>query len=370
MPAPYDYTLNATDPTDEVLEGLKVAQYIKDVKQKRLLQVQAAERQSQMSAALGTLGPESTADDYIAIANLMPKEQGENLRKNWDLLNEEKQKNQLLASAQIMAAFDVDPKIGIQLLNERAKASRNSGDDDMAKAYETWTEIAKVNPDAARRAMGVMVAALPGGKETLESLAKYTEDLRKEELHPLGMKKLEADIAKIKAEAGEGELTSADKFTMEKKIRDEYTQRTKELADARMQYGKIQIAGADKSGVGDVSLIFAFMKMLDPGSVVRESEFAHAEKTGGLYTQLKMLYPKVTKGERLKDWQRAKFTNIAKQYLDAAEGHIEKVRVNLRKTIEEYGLTEENIFAPEEEKKTEAEPPGYMRHAKDGEYGS
>lgn len=360
MPAPYNYQLNATDPTDKVLEGLQVAQYIKDMKQKRFL----AAQQAQMSVALGFLGPESTADDYIAIANLMPKDQAENLRKNWDLLSEEKQRNQLLAAGQIMSAFDADPKIGIQLLNERAVASRNSNDEKMAKAYETWAKIAEASPDAARRAMGVMVASLPGGKETLESLAKHTEGLRAEDLHPLEKGKLSAEVAKMEAELKEGGITPEKKFTMEKKIRDEYTQRTKTLADSRMQYQKIQIAGADASGVGDVSLIFAFMKMLDPGSVVRESEFAHAERTGGLYTQLQMLYPKMKTGERLKPWQRAKFTKLAKQYLEAAEGYIKKVRKNLMSTIEEYGLTVENIFLPEEENKLET--PSYMRHGQPG----
>ena len=41
------------------------------------------------------------------------------------------------------------------------------------------------------------------------------------------------------------------------------------------------------------------MKMQDPGSVVRESEFATAEATASMYERAKVKLAKVTQGKRL-----------------------------------------------------------------------
>lgn len=55
--------------------------------------------------------------------------------------------------------------------------------------------------------------------------------------------------------------------------KDDTTKRTKEVSEA---YGRVQAVTEDPSAAGDLALIFNFMKMLDPRSVVRESEFQSA----------------------------------------------------------------------------------------------
>jgi hypothetical protein len=62
------------------------------------------------------------------------------------------------------------------------------------------------------------------------------------------------------------------------KLRKDYegSQSTKEFQKQSGAYGRV-VSSADKaSAAGDLALIFNFMKVLDPGSVVRESEFATA----------------------------------------------------------------------------------------------
>jgi hypothetical protein len=94
--------------------------------------------------------------------------------------------------------------------------------------------------------------------------------------------------------------------------------RVTEFAEQSAAYGRLQSIAQDASGASDVALIFNYMKMLDPGSVVREGEFATAEQTAGVPAQVLNLYNKVVSGERLTPEQRAEFVNVAERiYRDA-----------------------------------------------------
>ena len=65
-------------------------------------------------------------------------------------------------------------------------------------------------------------------------------------------------------------------------------------------------------GVADMSMIFAYMKMLDPTSVVREGEQAQARGTGDAFTTAANLYNKLLNdGGSLQDAQRRSFRNAA-----------------------------------------------------------
>ena len=97
-------------------------------------------------------------------------------------------------------------------------------------------------------------------------------------------------------------------------------------------------------GLGDVALITSFMKMLDPGSTVRESEFAVARDTSGLYTSLENAANKAKTGEFLNANQRKTFVTLAKQYLQAAETDGKKTRKSMEGIVERLGLNPADVF--------------------------
>lgn len=66
-----------------------------------------------------------------------------------------------------------------------------------------------------------------------------------------------------------------------------------------------------KNGAGDLGLIFSYMKMLDPGSVVREGEQEQARKTSGISDQLWATLQRVQSGEVLTPAQRRQFVEAA-----------------------------------------------------------
>jgi hypothetical protein len=75
-------------------------------------------------------------------------------------------------------------------------------------------------------------------------------------------------------------------------------------------------AGQSVTASDDLALIFAFMKMLDPGSVVREGEFANAQNTAGIPDRVVNAYNRALKGTRLSDKQRNEFFETASTVMD------------------------------------------------------
>jgi hypothetical protein len=92
----------------------------------------------------------------------------------------------------------------------------------------------------------------------------------------------------------------------------------------------------ERPQVADVSLIFAFMKMLDPRSVVREGEFTTAEKTGGAADYLVNQANKVFGGGALKPSQRESFYKQARDLLQRKADDLTQVNVGAEKAAKEF----------------------------------
>jgi len=76
---------------------------------------------------------------------------------------------------------------------------------------------------------------------------------------------------------------------------------------------KIRAGANDPSAFGDLSLIKSFERTLDPGSSVREGEFAVAASTGSLGQNIQSWYAKITAGERLSPEQRQDIAQTAER---------------------------------------------------------
>lgn len=102
------------------------------------------------------------------------------------------------------------------------------------------------------------------------------------------------------------------------KLADDYEQASKTFVSLTDSYNRIAASSKDPSAAGDLSLIFAYMKMLDPTSVVREGEFATAQNTGSIPQNIWSRYNRVTTGERLSPSIRADFVDRSNKLYQAA----------------------------------------------------
>jgi len=97
----------------------------------------------------------------------------------------------------------------------------------------------------------------------------------------------------------------------------------------------------EKPQIADLGMIFAFMKMLDPRSVVREGEQAQAKGTGGLYDTLVNQFNSIQGGNSLTDGQRASFRNLAMQYYKESTDDLTTLNLKELEKGSLYGFKDE-----------------------------
>jgi len=164
--------------------------------------------------------------------------------------------------------------------------------------------------------------------------------------------KIALELEALKASGG---IDPAKTFEQEEKLRKEFQGRTKVYGELGTTYQNMKSSADAKTGPGDIALITGFMKMLDPGSVVRETEFATARDTAGLYERLQNQAQKLQSGQlfTLDSKQRKEYTDLAKQYLDSAQKKAVDDKKALGVVVKNYRLNPDNVFGPET---TEAPP--------------
>lgn len=120
-------------------------------------------------------------------------------------------------------------------------------------------------------------------------------------------------------------------------------------------YGRIVASAENPSPAGDLAMIFNYMKVLDPGSVVRESEFATAAQASAWLQEqegIGVAIPRpvaqairaLQSGERLSDEQRADFTNRATALYRQAERGYSNVYDQWSNRANRYGMTPEDVM--------------------------
>lgn len=126
-------------------------------------------------------------------------------------------------------------------------------------------------------------------------------------------------------------------------LRKEFTSQSRDFIAVRDSFAKIRSAAENPSAAGDLSLIFNFMKMLDPGSVVREGEFATAQNAAGVDDQVRNLYNRAITGERLNPEQRADFVGQANRIFVSQANLQEDLEGTFRGIAERQGFDPENV---------------------------
>ncbi len=130
----------------------------------------------------------------------------------------------------------------------------------------------------------------------------------------------------------------------ENKLRDEYNQLTKTFRDVRDNFGRIQESGKGGKGANDIALIYSYMKMLDPTSVVREGEFATAQNSGGVPDKVIAMYNGILNGQRLSPNVRAEIVNQASSLYKRAEADNASMSEQYRNIAVRLGANPDNVI--------------------------
>jgi hypothetical protein len=121
----------------------------------------------------------------------------------------------------------------------------------------------------------------------------------------------EREVGAKELEAGAKKVGEAGKLATDLRKERSDLPTTKDTQKVSASYNRIQKAAQNPSAAGDLALIFNYMKMLDPGSTVREGEFANAQNAAGVPDQIRNMYERIRSGQRLNPDQRLDFLGKA-----------------------------------------------------------
>ena len=180
--------------------------------------------------------------------------------------------------------------------------------------------------------------------KALTELAKLYDDLNAAEPNSEEAERIQEQINAIAKEGG----FNKDIFGAEADLRKEWQKFETPFNQIKTNHEKLKTALQRQSGVGDMSSIFIYMKMLDPGSVVRESEFAQAQQTAGAVESLIVRMNQIAVGDKLSPEQRKEFLDLANEFYNLSKAHIGQNRLNLGTIVQNNpSLKPSNIFGSE-----------------------
>lgn len=133
-------------------------------------------------------------------------------------------------------------------------------------------------------------------------------------------------------------------FNDEEALRDNFRMETSDYRLVEGHYARLQAAAQEPSAAGDIAMVYAFMKMLDPGSVVRETEYATAQNAAGVPDIVRNLWNRVLSGERLGEDQRADFLTQAGNTFAATQNVYNQTVARYRDLATQYQMDPNRVL--------------------------
>ena len=416
MAGPFDYTIQQSDPFKAVMSGYETGVILNERDRQRAAEQAQAQAQAEQQAQIQRIqqgyytNPKPSYQDFMQYAQTLDPKVVEPMLKAFQASGAEGQRQSLQTLSQIGSALRVgDGVSAAKLMRQSAEAYRNAGDTAMADAAEVQAKIAEKDPAFAMKSIVPTMAILPGGAEAIKAIfeadktqaetgkvateaKKISAEAKIKEIEAkFAPEKIRSEIGLTQAQTGQARASAAASYAsadssranaeqtrketqqmvpgavpagqrpeLEMKLRKEYADQTKTYKDAKEAYGRV--LAAQPGAIGDISLVYGYMKMLDPGSVVREGEYATAENARGVSETVRNMYNKVMTGERLTDAQRKNMKGQAGKVYETALNGEKTVRNGVSRIAKSYGLSPDNIFFEGQET-----PPGVSPSAPSNE---
>ena len=296
------------DANKAVSSALGFAQLGQLSQRNKLLEMAQQERQQLQGARQGALG-----GDFGQLAVIAPQELDIFLefQSRDQRTSRERLEQSLESGARVMFGASQNPALFSQLRAQHIELFPEDADDfpevfDPQQAEAAITMATSLKALQAQRQK--IAAELRGEQRTISSEERGEQRTISAEGR--------AEQRKI---AGEERATTREfaKPGSPAPLRKEFTALSKDFRKVRDAFGKVQKAAENPSAAGDVSMIFGFMRMLDPASTVREGEFATAQNAAGIPDRIRAFYNRAINGERLAPETRADFLFQARGVFDS-----------------------------------------------------
>ena len=143
---------------------------------------------------------------------------------------------------------------------------------------------------------------------------------------------------------GLNQIIPGTSFKNDEQLRGEFTRNMEPFVGLAQAFEKIQVAALNPSGAGDISLIYGYMKILDPRSTVMQGEQASAQNAGSVPESIRAKYNSIIAGDKLDPNVRADFLNQARLIIESQRTMANDVRDRYSELAKAYGLKPEQII--------------------------
>lgn len=147
-----------------------------------------------------------------------------------------------------------------------------------------------------------------------------------------------SEAARERAAAEEQARAADEAFRRGQQLATSFRTDLSEHQQVANAYGTVLAAAQDPSAAGDLALIFAYMRMLDPGSVVREGEFATAQNAPGVPERVRAQYNRILSGERFTPEARADFLDRARRLAQQRQKQVQPILRRYRERARRAGV--------------------------------
>ena len=400
---PFDYTLNVPNPAEAVTSGLQQGVQLAGMmertdamaaqRQQTLIENQAlqakAQRTQQFQQELGKFGAEGFSAKGLNELMLKYPEAVEQLKTPYANLNAQELQTRIDAMIPIVAAVNAGDNTSAQIeINKQIEAFDNSGQTKEAASARKLSELLFQNPKAAGTTLNTSLAAAMGPEkygeifgilenqrrarmlEDSTNLKAYTDAKISEAKAKFAELREQLEVDKLKPKPmGVGgpakpELSQKDKLNAEGKLRDDFTRDYQPIAE--QEYSLQRLNASQDNAAGDLALIFNYMKLLDPRSAVKETEFATAQNAAGVEDRIRNVYNKVRNGEFLSVDQRKEFRGQAVELFKPYKEKGDQLKAAYTAGAKRNGLDPLSILlsvSQEEQPKAAAQPGPVMTPA-------
>ena len=153
-------------------------------------------------------------------------------------------------------------------------------------------------------------------KSALDITPEHLAEIRKKK-GTRGLKEFQDSQTFLTNEKQANAQIGQQTVTNETALRNDYMKTAQNFKVVSENIGNINsLANRPPSAAGDIALIFSYMKLNDPGSTVREGEFATAQNAAGVPDKFKAVYNSLLNGQKLAPAQREDFIRTSGSLYD------------------------------------------------------
>jgi hypothetical protein len=357
--------LQRPNPMQSLQQGMQTGANIAQLRQQKakalqdkMFAAEEAQRKLDFTKAFNTAMSDNTSDNWARVMQLAPKDKVEAMRETWGKMDSDMKQNILNTNMQVLYTAKNNPDEAVPLLQSMVNAFEAKGNKQKANFYDQQLKkIQSGDPKAKQQAVSILtsiVAATPGGDKALKAMEEQEQSKRAKGKQAIDIYKTikdlnitgdikEKDIA-IAKELGEesladflqfagaksrGDLTQDQYNKTSSSLRKEYNAEVEPLNTVIASTNKLRNLVAENTGFGTNAMISIFNKVIDPPSVVRESEAARTERAVSVMSVASNVFNKLKTGAALKEEERQKL-------VDAAELIEEIALFELKKQTDRY----------------------------------